>query len=105
MHSIELDAKPRQLFVTQSHVLASRVRDYYAKLSEFLSAAAKDSFDTSSTRKMVEPVDELGDPEDDENWRNDLPKRFSELQDNHFPLFLTFDKVKHICINRFDIDF
>jgi hypothetical protein len=35
----------------------------------------------------------LVDVDDDQNWRPDLPLKYSDLQDEHFPLFLTFDRV------------
>ena len=86
----ELESKPRQLFVTQSPVLASRVKAFYHKFSEFVSSMM------GVVRGSVTEHDrdeEMDDPEDDEEFRDELPKRFSELQDSHFPLFLTFDKV------------
>jgi hypothetical protein len=33
------------------------------------------------------------DPEGAEGTRDDLPEKFSELQDSHFPLFVTVDTV------------
>ncbi len=35
----------------------------------------------------------LLDPDDAEGMRDDLPEKFSELQDSHFPLFVTVDTV------------
>lgn len=40
----------------------------------------------AQARRMV-------DEDDQENWRSDLPRQFSALEDEHFPLFITFDKV------------
>jgi len=40
----------------------------------------------------------LVDRDDAVNWRNDLPTKFSELQDEHFPIFITFDKVRAIYL-------
>jgi len=37
--------------------------------------------------------DGLIDVDDEENWRDDLPKQFSLLEEKHFPLFITYDKV------------
>lgn len=90
--SNELERKPRQLFVTQSRVLANRVKDYYDKLSGQLSASGLPSESTSDDPSQTVP-DGLGDPDEEDEWRDELPKRFSELEDRHFPLFLTFDKV------------
>ena len=37
--------------------------------------------------------DGLIDLDDEGNWRDDLPKQFSLLEEKHFPLFITYDKV------------
>jgi hypothetical protein len=37
---------------------------------------------------------EFVDQDDNEQWRSDLPERFSELLDKHFPLFITYDRVR-----------
>ena len=83
--------RPRQLFVTQSGVLAKRVRDYYAKLYRFLSLATGDYH-----ALMYERGDAQGGRtfDDGDEWLAYLPKKFSDLQDIHFPLFLTFDKAR-----------
>jgi len=41
----------------------------------------------------------LVDVDDEVNWRNDLPKRFSLLEERHFPLFITFDQV-HFFLHK-----
>ncbi len=97
LHQNMLPRAPRQLFVTQSRVLAGRVEDYYKKLSDFLQTAymSKDELvKRHRSKKVDEDVEELVDL-DEEEWHDDLPKRFSELEDKHFPLFLTFDKVRN----------
>ncbi|KAL5495715.1 hypothetical protein ACEPAI_1179 [Sanghuangporus weigelae] len=91
-HSSELDAKPRQLFVTQSRVLADKVKEFYAKFADFLSAASGESSSLQNAQSQAEP-EGLVATDDDDDWRDNLPKRFSELQDQHFPLFLTYDKL------------
>lgn len=98
-------SKPlRQLFVTQSRVLAGRVEDYYKKLSDFLQTAymSKDELRERHRSKKNEEEEELVDL-DEEEWHEDLPKRFSELEDRHFPLFLTFDKVRILSHMRIKI--
>ncbi|KAI5120221.1 hypothetical protein M0805_000036 [Coniferiporia weirii] len=92
-------SKPRQLFVTQSRVLADRVEEYYKNLTKFLDIASKDSkelaelFIRNQEHALEEQREELVDRDEEDDWRSDLPKRFSDLQDKHFPLFLTFDKL------------
>lgn len=88
-----LDTKPRQLFVTQSRVLAGRVEEYFSKLMESLVAESKTPHELAVLAKKVDHTQELVDIDDDQNWRSDLPERFSLLEDEHFPLFLTFDRV------------
>ena len=82
-----IEQRPRQLFVTRSHVLTSRVKNYFMKM--------KATYDTNTGYSLqtgfTEGDDHLGDVDDEED--KDLPRRFSELTDDHFPLFLTFDTV------------
>jgi len=88
--------KPRQLFVTQSRVLAGKVEEYFSKLLQSLSTAERTREELAEMVKLKRTQqDEEGliDIDDDQDWRGDLPQRFSELQDEHFPLFLTFDRV------------
>lgn len=89
-------AKPRQIFVTQSRVLAGKVEEYFSKLLHSLSTADKTREELAQMikgKKQHHEDEGLVDVDDDVNWRADLPTRFSELRDEHFPLFLTFDRV------------
>jgi hypothetical protein len=90
--------KPRQIFVTQSRILATRVEEYFSKLLESLAAGKK------STEELKESAEQqkqqkggdggLYDVDDDETWKSGLPSKFSLLQDEHFPLFLTVERVR-----------
>ncbi|TFK38654.1 hypothetical protein BDQ12DRAFT_96280 [Crucibulum laeve] len=88
-------SKPHQIFVTQSRVLASKVEEYFIKMLESLGTALKSpqelKFLSSKSRSAHD--DGLHDEDDNFNWRSDLPARFSELEDEHFPLFITFDRL------------
>lgn len=91
----EYSAKPRQVFVTQSRVLAAKVEDLFASYLESLAIASRGG--TKHTQVGTDGTDtEEGSPEEDDgiDWRSDLPQRFSELDDKHFPLFLTVDRVR-----------
>jgi hypothetical protein len=91
--------KPRQIFVTQSRVLASKVEEYFSKLLDSLSAAGRPKEELAKLakeKKSQSGEHSLFDLDDDINWRADLPSKFSELKDEHFPLFLTFDRVCYI---------
>lgn len=90
-------AKPRQVFVTQSRVLATRVEEYFAKLLESLATAKKSPKElkriADQKKLQQEESNLLYDVDDDIMWKAGLPERFSLLQDEHFPLFLTFERV------------
>ncbi|OBZ79119.1 hypothetical protein A0H81_00134 [Grifola frondosa] len=79
--------KPRQLFVTQSRVLAEKVEEYFAKLIESLATAnqsPKELINIAATKKNQQEQG-LVDRDEEIYWRGDLPKRYSELKDEHFP--------------------
>jgi hypothetical protein len=89
--------KLRQLFVTQSRMLAGKVEEYFSKLMESLSTASKSPQELIEIAKAQNAAQEhqgLVGIDDTAKWRSDLPARFSLLKDEHFPLFLTFD---HVC--------
>jgi len=86
--------KIRQVFVTQSRVLAERVQEYYTKLAR--SSAAGDRSEGEIKQRATQRSQaekELVELDDEDDSQSGLPKKFSELTDDHFPLFLTFDKV------------
>ncbi|QRW20980.1 GNAT family acetyltransferase [Rhizoctonia solani] len=108
-------AKPRQVFVTQSRVLAQRVQEYYQslqvrivfkmigieKLFEQMGEMAKPRqvFVTQSRvlaqRSSKSDEDEehvLADLDDEDVSAFGLPAKYSMLEDRHFPLFVTFDQ-------------
>lgn len=84
---------PRQVFITQSRVLATKVEEYFAKLTSSLEVAAYSPEKLCEMERDIEQEIELVDQDDNEQWRSDLPDKFSELLDEHFPLFITFDRV------------
>ena len=90
----DMGTKPRQVFVTQSRVLASKVKEYFAKLMSSLEAAAYSPEELRKREKDVEQEIEYVDQDDNQQWRSDLPDRFSELADENFPLFVTYDWVR-----------
>ena len=87
--------KPRQIFVTQSRVLAGKVEEYFSKLLDSLSTAERTREELAQFVKSKRQRSDEGliDIDDDQTWRADLPSRFSQLRDEHFPLFLTFGRV------------
>ena len=87
-------SKPRQVFVTQSRALATKVGEYFAKLMSSLETAACSLEELRALDKDAEQEIEFVDQDDNKQWRSDLPERFSELRDEHFPLFTTYDQVR-----------
>jgi hypothetical protein len=89
--------KPRQIFVTKSRVLAEKVKEYFMKLLDTLQTTSKSLEDLTkgaADKSVKARLDGLADLDDNDHWRPaNLPKKFSELQDSSFPLFITFDAV------------
>lgn len=87
--------RPRQLFITKSRLLAEKVERDYVGLLYSLSTGQNAPLYVreriqrwNSRRKKV-----IFNPDDTDGKRDDLPKKFSELRDGDFPLFLTMDAV------------
>lgn len=87
--------KPRQLFVTQSRVLATKVEEYFSKLMLSLQAASYSPEELQKMAKNLEKEMEFIDLDDIDQWQPNLPKtrKFSDLSDDSFPLFITYDSV------------
>lgn len=88
-------SKPRQLFVTQSRVLAGKVEQYFLQLL----GAWRPQGNLPGKKAILDGA--LVDIDDEMNWRNDLPRKYSELRDEHFPLFITFDRVSCALFEAF----
>ena len=82
---------PRQVFITQSRVLVGKVEEHFFKYLASLSAGSSGHKNTFQSRDVDDEF--LIDEDDNKEWRSDLPQRYSELEDSHFPLFITFDAV------------
>ncbi|CEL56912.1 TPR and ankyrin repeat-containing protein 1 OS=Mus musculus GN=Trank1 PE=2 SV=3 [Rhizoctonia solani AG-1 IB] len=85
----------KQLFVTRSRVLAQHVEATYQGLVEFTEIALKSAEELKEMAKKSreDPDRALVEFDSEIDLRNDLPERFSDLQDSHFPLFISFDKL------------
>ena len=96
----DMGQKPRQIFITQSRVLATKVEEYFAQLMGSLEVATY-SYDRLRTiKKVLTRRTRLIDQDDDDQWRSDLPDKFSDLSPDHFPLFITYDRVRYIRVVR-----
>ena len=89
----DMGPKPRQVFVTQSRILAMKVEEYFTKLMWALDAAACSPEELRAMDKDIEQEIDFVDQDDNDQWRSDLPDGFSDLADEHFPLFITYDRV------------
>ncbi|EKM60420.1 uncharacterized protein PHACADRAFT_179724 [Phanerochaete carnosa HHB-10118-sp] len=88
-------SRPRQVFLTQSAILAEKVQEYYRKLTAFFEArdvVSEGSEKVLSTYGKNQPSG-LYDRDEEDEYREDLPKKFSELKDKHFPLFVTYHRL------------
>ena len=85
--------KPRQIFVTKSRVLATKVEEYFSQLMLSLKAGSYSPEELQAMGMNIEKEMEFIDLDDINQWRPDLPRKFSELTDEHFPLFITYDQV------------
>ncbi|KAF8838026.1 hypothetical protein BDN67DRAFT_972122 [Paxillus ammoniavirescens] len=84
--------KPRQVFVTKSSVLATKVEEYFTKLLESLALAGY-SLEELKKMKARNTTTGLVDADDVPDNRSGIPQRYSALEEGHFPLFVTFDKL------------
>ncbi|KAK0506463.1 hypothetical protein EDD18DRAFT_32642 [Armillaria luteobubalina] len=85
--------RPRQVFVTKSKILAKKVQEYFEKLASSLVMASQSptSYTNPPTAPNHQAVLGLIDADDIVDWRTDLPAKYSDLEQRHFPLFITFD--------------
>lgn len=77
----KLQQPTRQLFVTKSRTLANKVKTSFQNIRGYVNTGEGQSTFT------------LRDIDEDAEVESELPSRISLLQDEHFPLFLTFDQV------------
>ncbi|CAE6446890.1 unnamed protein product [Rhizoctonia solani] len=95
IHLQDQESTIRQMVVTRSRVLAKHIEATFRSLIESASIANKTSSELSI---MAEQYKERVDPaviefDNELDLREDLPPQFSLLEDSHFPLFISFDKL------------
>lgn len=98
--SDKIRERPRQMFVTKSRVLVRKVEELFITYFSSLSFAShmEAQFDLESIDTKSSDEENIFNEDDDPMWRNDLPERFSDLEARHFPLFITFDHVRHLFL-------
>ncbi|KAG9016355.1 hypothetical protein FRB90_003160 [Tulasnella sp. 427] len=89
----------RQMFVTQSRTLARRVRSYCMQLRQ---TEANEVGSNSAQKAPGLSLLEMDESAEEEGL---LPKKFSELEDAHFPLFLTYDQLCTLLEADFGLHF
>ncbi|KAA1475419.1 hypothetical protein DENSPDRAFT_842194 [Dentipellis sp. KUC8613] len=91
------EPRPRQVFVTKSRVLAGKVEEYFMKLMKSLALVDHVPPHILALLAAWGARERAGagmyNVEELDVWRTDLPAKFSELEDRHFPLFITIDEL------------
>ncbi|KAG9098169.1 hypothetical protein FS749_004519 [Ceratobasidium sp. UAMH 11750] len=85
----------RQLFVTRSRVLAQHVESTFRGLIRSAELASKTMAELQAMAEEArqKPNQALAEFDNEIDLREDLPASFSALNDSHFPLFVSFDKL------------
>ncbi|CAE6450213.1 unnamed protein product [Rhizoctonia solani] len=85
----------RQLFVTRSSVLARHVESSFRGLVDSANIANKTPEELAEMAKSDEDqsTPALVEFDNEVDLRSDLPARYSLMQDSHFPLFISFEKL------------
>lgn len=85
----------RQLFVTRSKVLTQHIASNYRGLIDSSEIANKSDEELEEIRKSNQKYQnrELVEFDNEVDLREDLPRRFSQLTEANFPLFVSFDKL------------
>jgi hypothetical protein len=91
------------LFVTKSRLLAEKVERDYISLLHSLATGPEE---LQYVRERIQSWDlrqkkDIFSLNDGEDIGDDFPKKFSELYDKHFPLFITMDTVGTISTTDF----
>ena len=85
--------KPRQIYVTKSDRLVKEVKDHFAK---WLESSTSAQYSLEDLKRMQARRREVGLEDADDADGDDIlkiPRKYSLLEDQHFPLFVTFDEV------------
>ena len=99
--SEERRQRPRQMFVTKSLALNMKVEELFMTYLSSLAIPLHEDKPVTRRNANMSDGDIFYQEDAIMEWISDLPDRFSELEDRHFPLFITFDKVR--CPVRFSL--
>lgn len=84
----------RQVFVTQSPELAQKVLEYYQKLKDWASEIGSLDLDASAPAMNLAQMAPRTTTTRPLKTSTNRPRLWTELQDEHFPLFMSFDEVR-----------
>ncbi|CAE6455346.1 unnamed protein product [Rhizoctonia solani] len=92
----------RQMVVTRSRLLAKHIEATFWSLNESASIARKTPTELAA---MAQQYQQQLDPtliefDNELDLQEDLPSHFSHLEDSHFPLFVSFDKVSSSILHK-----
>ncbi|CAB5211870.1 unnamed protein product [Rhizophagus irregularis] len=97
----------RQIFITVSPNLRDRVKEYFNKLRESAMLAGKKismaqfyEYRRKKEEAEADGTDTMLEEGDDDD---DIPNSFHELEDHHFPLFMTYDKFSKMLQETYAI--
>ncbi|KAI0079050.1 hypothetical protein K474DRAFT_1770489 [Panus rudis PR-1116 ss-1] len=88
--------RPRQLFITQSDVLAKKVEEYFVKLWASSTAANRTAKESVLLARKTQNARSRGLIPRNEMSRDDIPTSFKQLTDDHFPLFLSTNELYNL---------
>ncbi|KAG6330293.1 hypothetical protein ID866_8796 [Astraeus odoratus] len=90
--------KPRQVFVTRSRVLRAKVEESFDNWLDFFSLEGRTREELKWRRDqgIGRPGIAKIDPMNASDCRIGTPRKFSELTDHDFPLFITFDHLARL---------
>ncbi|KAI0344277.1 hypothetical protein BDW22DRAFT_1147716 [Trametopsis cervina] len=89
----QTERKPRQVFVTRSQHLATNVKEqFFDMLLTMLWGPEQNS---SAPRPTA-----LLDAEEELRWNTAVPQRLGQLQDDNFPLFVSFERLCSLVVNE-----
>jgi hypothetical protein len=103
----------RQIFITVSYNLCRRVKDYFNKLRESAVYAGKSQDELKDYARRKENEGDIIDTEsddtlleegDEDRELGDIPNSFRQLTDDHFPLFITYEKFSKMLQGTYGID-
>ncbi|EKM60418.1 uncharacterized protein PHACADRAFT_189549 [Phanerochaete carnosa HHB-10118-sp] len=94
----------RQLFLTQSRVLAEKVEEFFKKMMprEEVEGQAMPPSPQIDIRSSGGVDFEMVDKDEEDRHRSLLPQKFSDLTDDDFPLFLTSDQLYRLLAADFN---